>query len=217
MKPAFFKTPAAFGKWLERHADTKQELLVGFYKADFGKPSISWPESVDEALRFGWIDGVRKRIDDVSYTIRFSPRKATSVWSSVNTRRARQLIDEGRMTPAGLTAFEARRANKSGIYSYEKRPDALVEPYAGVLAQNAKARKFFEAQPPSYKRAATWFVLSAKKDETRLKRAQTLIEVSAAGKWLPQFLRSPAAKRSPAVTRNPAAMPDPPSKRRPAK
>jgi uncharacterized protein YdeI (YjbR/CyaY-like superfamily) len=192
MKPTFFQNPAAFRKWLERHAGTKQELLVGFYKVGSGKLSITWPESVDEALCFGWIDGVRKRIDDVSYANRFSPRKATSVWSSVNIRRARQLIDEGRMTPAGLAAFEARRANKSGIYSYEKRPDTLVEPYAGMLARNAKARKFFESQPPSYKRAATWFVLSAKKDETRLKRAQTLIDVSAAGKWLPQFLRRPA-------------------------
>jgi uncharacterized protein YdeI (YjbR/CyaY-like superfamily) len=191
MKPTFFKSPADFRKWLERHADTKQELLVGFYKTGSGRPSITWPESVDAALCFGWIDGVRKRIDDVSYTIRFSPRKTTSVWSAVNTRRARELIDEGRMTPAGLAAFEVRRANKSGVYSYENRPATLVEPYASMLARNARARKFFEAQPPSYKRAATWFVLSAKKDETRLKRVQQLIEVSAAGERLTQSLRRP--------------------------
>ena len=135
---------------------------------------------------------VRRRIDGVSYTIRFSPRRATSIWSAINSRRARQLIDEGRMTPAGLAAFEARRAYKSGIYSYEKRPGALVEPYAGILARNAAARKFFDAQPPSYKRVATWYVLSAKKEETRLKRVQTLIELSAAGERITQSLRRPA-------------------------
>jgi uncharacterized protein YdeI (YjbR/CyaY-like superfamily) len=192
MKPTFFKTPAAFRKWLERHAQTKPELLVGFYKADSGKPSITWPESVDEALCFGWIDGVRRRVDEVSYTIRFSPRRATSIWSAINSRRVRQLIDEGRMTPAGMAAFEARRGYKSGIYSYENRPATLVEPYAGMLARNAAARKFFEAQPPSYKRVATWYILSAKKDETRLKRVQTIIELSAAGKRITDPLRKPA-------------------------
>ena len=165
---------------------------MGFYKADSGRPSITWPQSVDEALCFGWIDGVRRRIDDVSYTIRFSPRRATSIWSAINSRRARQLIDEGRMTPAGVAAFEARRAYKSGIYSYEKRPRTLVEPYAGMLARNAAAKKFFDAQPPSYKRLATWYILSAKRDETRLKRIQTIIELSAAGKRITDSLRRPA-------------------------
>jgi uncharacterized protein YdeI (YjbR/CyaY-like superfamily) len=191
VKPTYFKSPGAFRKWLERHAGTKQELLVGFYKAGSGKPSITWPESVGEALCFGWIDGVRKRVDDVSYTIRFTPRKAGSIWSAVNTRRVRQLIDEGRMTPGGLAAFEAKRASKSGVYSYEKRPESLVEPYAGLLARNAAARKFFDTQPPYYKRAATWWVISAKKEETRMKRARALIDLSAAGEWIPQFLRRP--------------------------
>ena len=154
MKPTFFRTAAAFRQWLQEHNATQQELLVGFYKIESGKPSISWPESVDEALCFGWIDGIRKRVDDVSYTIRFTPRKPASVWSSINIKRVEALVAEGRMTPSGLKAFANRRANKSGIYSYEQRPDQLVEPYAGLLASNARASKFFTQQAPSYRRAA---------------------------------------------------------------
>jgi uncharacterized protein YdeI (YjbR/CyaY-like superfamily) len=189
MRPTFFKTPAAFRKWLERHAETKQELLVGFYKAASGKRSITWSESVDEALCFGWIDGVRKRIDDVSYTIRFSPRRASSIWSAINTRRARDLMDQGRMTPAGQAAFKAKRANTSGVYSYENRPATLVQPYASMLARNAAARKFFEAQTPSYKRTATWWIVSAKKEETRLKRLEELIRLCARAERIPLLRR----------------------------
>jgi uncharacterized protein YdeI (YjbR/CyaY-like superfamily) len=189
MKPTFFRSPAAFRKWLQQHNATKQELLVGFYKTDSGKPSITWPESVDEALCFGWIDGVRKRVDDVGYTIRFTPRKSTSIWSSINIKRVEALTQEGRMTPSGLKAFAARRENKSGIYSYEQRPAELLEPYAGLLARNARATKFFAHQPPSYRRAAIWWVISAKREETRLKRAQTLIALSGKGELIPQFTR----------------------------
>lgn len=189
MKPSFFRSPAEFRKWLRRSCGDSAELLVGFYKTDSGQPSLTWPESVDEALCFGWIDGVRKRVDDVSYTIRFTPRKPGSIWSSVNIRRARALIEQGRMTPAGLEAFTSRRASKSGVYSYEQRPDSLVEPYAGTLARNVAARRFFERQAPSYRRAATWWVISAKKEETRLKRARTLIELSQSEKLIPQFTR----------------------------
>jgi hypothetical protein len=134
IKPAFFRTPAALREWLERHADDEQELLVGFYKTGSGKTSITWPESVDEVLCFGWIDGVRKRIDDVSYTIRFTPRRRTSIWSLVNIKRVAELTEQGRMSPAGLKAFAARRENKSGVYSHEKRPDALVCEPAGQKA-----------------------------------------------------------------------------------
>jgi uncharacterized protein YdeI (YjbR/CyaY-like superfamily) len=189
MKPAFFRSALAFRKWLQRQYGAKQELLVGFYKTDSGKPSITWPESVDEALCFGWIDGVRKRVDDVSYTIRFTPRKPTSIWSSVNIKRAEALMEQGRMAPSGLHAFTARRANKSGIYSYEQRPGELVEPYAGMLANSTAAHEFFAQQAPSYRRAAVWWVISAKKEETRLKRAQTLIKLSGNGKLIPQFTR----------------------------
>ena len=194
MKPTFFRSPEAFRQWLERHGDVKQELLVGFYKTDSGRTSITWPESVDEALCFGWIDGVRKRIDDISYTIRFTPRKPTSTWSSINIKRVAFLAEQSRMTPPGLKAFAVRRENKSGIYSYEQRPDKLVEPYASLLASSPRAHKFFAKQAPSYQRAAIWWVISAKKEETRLKRARTLIELSGRGELIPQFTKSPASR-----------------------
>jgi uncharacterized protein YdeI (YjbR/CyaY-like superfamily) len=186
-KPRFFATPADFRDWLQQNHQKRSGLLVGFYKAGSGKPSITWPESVDAALSFGWIDGVRRRVDDVRYTIRFSPRRPGSIWSAINIKRVKALARAGLMSEAGLAAFEKRRRNKSGIYSYEKRPEGLVEPYAGMLAKNAKAREFFGGRAPSYRRAATWWVISAKKDETRLKRTRTLIELSAKGELIPQF------------------------------
>jgi len=195
MKPKFFRTPAAFRAWLQRHHGSAAELLVGFYKRGAGTPSITWPEAVDEALCYGWIDGIRRRLDERCYTIRFTPRRPGSIWSAVNIRRARALATEGRMAAAGHKAFEARRPNRSGRYSYEQRPRRLVAPYAGMLSRNAAARKFFLAQIPSYRRAATWWVLSAKKEETRLKRARTLIELSARDKQIPQFLRPAARSR----------------------
>jgi uncharacterized protein YdeI (YjbR/CyaY-like superfamily) len=191
----FFRTPADFRRWLERHHQSAAELLVGFYKREAGRPCMSWPESVDEALCFGWIDGVRRRVDTVSYTIRFTPRRPGSIWSAVNTRRARALAAAGRMAPAGLAALEARRPNRSGQYSYEQRPTTLVQPYARMLARRPRAQRFFESQTPSYRRAATWWVVSAKKEETRLKRARTLVELSAQGELIPQFLRPKSPKR----------------------
>jgi uncharacterized protein YdeI (YjbR/CyaY-like superfamily) len=151
---------------------------------------MTWPESVDEALCFGWIDGVRKRVDDLSYTIRFTPRKSGSIWSSVNIRKVEALIKQDRMTSTGLEAFKARRANKAGIYSYEQRPSELTEPYAGMLARNRVASEFFKSQPPWYRRTATWWVISAKKEETRLKRAQKLIDHSKLRELLPHLDRS---------------------------
>jgi uncharacterized protein YdeI (YjbR/CyaY-like superfamily) len=191
MKPKFFSSAADFGKWLKQHHATEQVLLVGFHKVGSGTPSMTWPESVDEALCWGWIDGVRKRLDEDAYTIRFTPRKPGSQWSAVNIRRAKALAEEGRLSAAGRRAFEARRENKAGVYSYEQRPNELTEPYAGMLARNRKAHAFFEKQIPSYRRAATWWVISAKKEETRARRAQSLIEFSAKGEWIPQFLRKP--------------------------
>ena len=189
MKPSYFATPAAFRTWLEANHATATELLVGFHKTSSDKPSMTWPESVDEALCFGWIDGIRRRLGEASYSIRFTPRRPGSIWSAVNTRRAAALAAQGRMAPAGLAAFEARKPNRSGRYSYEQRPAALTAPYAGMLNANAAARRFFARQAPSYRRAATWWVLSAKKEETRLRRARTLIELSGKGKLIPQFLR----------------------------
>jgi uncharacterized protein YdeI (YjbR/CyaY-like superfamily) len=184
MSPKFFKTPSAFRKWFEAHHATSEELWVGFYKKGSGKPSISWPESVDEALCFGWIDGIRKSIDDESYMIRFTPRKPTSVWSAVNIRNVEKLVKGNRMQPAGLKAFEARRENRSGIYSYEQRSAELVEPYLGKLKRNKAAWEFFQSQPAGYRKQMNWRVVSAKQEETRLKRLATLIEASAAGRRL---------------------------------
>jgi len=189
MPPTFFGTQEAFRAWLKRHHGQARELLVGFHKAASGMPSMSWPEAVDEALCFGWIDGVRRRLDEVSYTIRFTPRKAGSIWSAINIKRAQALIEQGKMAAAGLAAFKARRENRVGVYSYEQRPAELVEPYAGMLARNKAASAFFARQIPSYRRAATWWVVSAKRQETRVKRAQTLIRLSAQGNLIPQFVR----------------------------
>ena len=178
-KPTFFKTPADFRKWLDKHHADTTELWVGFYKKDSGTRSITWPESVDEALSYGWIDGVRKRVDETSYKIRFTPRRARSVWSAVNIKRVAELIKEGRMKPAGEMAFAARQENKSGIYAYEQRQPELPETYMRQLQKNKAAAKFFEAQPPSYRKIIMWWIVSAKQEETRLKRLSKLIEASA--------------------------------------
>src|SRR5512132_2837658 len=187
MKVQFFKTPADFRKWLAAHHDSETERWVGFYKKASGKPSITWPQSVDEALCFGWIDGIRKSIDDVSYKIRFTPRQPRSTWSAVNIKGAQQLIDQGLVRPAGIKAFAAREENRSGIYSYEQRSPELPNQYGKKLKRNLAAWKSFQAQPPAYRKAANWYVLSAKKEETRLKRLDVLIEYSAQGRRIPQF------------------------------
>jgi len=196
MPARFFRTAGEFRRWLERHHRAAAELLVGFHKVGCGTPSISWPEAVDEALCFGWIDGIRRRVDDTRYTIRFTPRRPGSIWSAVNVRRAAALTVAGRMAPAGSEAFAARRAHRCGRYSYERRPASLLAPYARLLARNRAAARFFAAQIPSYRRAATWWVLSAKREATRLKRAQTLIELSAQGRLIPQFSRAPKSRRA---------------------
>ena len=187
MKVKFFKTPSDFRKWLAAHHASETELWVGFYKKDSGKASVTWPQSVDEALCFGWIDGIRKNIDEVSYKIRFTPRKQRSTWSAVNIKRVGELTDQGRMEEAGLKAFAARQENRSGIYSYEQRSPELPAQYAKKLKKNAAAWKFFQAQPPSYRKAVNWWVVSAKQEETRLKRLDKLIDDSAAGRRIPQF------------------------------
>ena len=182
MKIKFFKSPADFRKWLEKHHGSAKELLVGYYKKGSGQPSITWPESVDEALCFGWIDGIRRRVDDVSYTIRFTPRKKSSTWSAINIKRVEELSKNRLMQPAGLNAFEERKENKSGIYSYEQRSAELPPAYEKRLKQNKAASEFFHAQPASYRKLVFWWVVSAKKEETRLKRLEKLIEESAQGR-----------------------------------
>jgi uncharacterized protein YdeI (YjbR/CyaY-like superfamily) len=193
-EPVFFATPAEFRAWLEEHHADTPELLVGFWKKGSGKPSITWPESVDEALCFGWIDGVRRSLGDDAYTIRFTPRKARSTWSAVNVRRIGELTAEGRVRPAGLKAFEARSEAKTGIYSYEQRHEDLAEPYASQMRTNAAAWEFWRKQPPWYRKAASWWVASAKKEETRLRRLATLIEDSAAGRTIRLLTRTPPKK-----------------------
>jgi uncharacterized protein YdeI (YjbR/CyaY-like superfamily) len=184
LKPKFFRTPTDFETWLEKNHATATELWVGFYKRGSGKLSITWPESVDQALCFGWIDGIRKRIDEISYQIRFTPRRRGSIWSAINIKRADELVRQKQMRPSGFKTFESRIENKSGIYSYEQRSTELTEPYAQLLKKNKTASNFFEKQPPSYRKMISWWIVSAKKEETRMARLAKLIGESAKGKRL---------------------------------
>lgn len=182
LKTTYFTSPAAFRKWLAAHHATAKELLVGFHKKGSGRPSMTWPESVDQALCFGWIDGVRKRVDDTRYTIRFTPRRAASNWSAINIARVRELGEQGLMEARGLEAFEARQEKRSGVYAYENRPKALAAPYEKQLRRDKAAWDFFQAQAPWYRRLAAFWVMSAKKEETRQTRLARVIADSAAGK-----------------------------------
>jgi uncharacterized protein YdeI (YjbR/CyaY-like superfamily) len=182
MKPVFFETPAAWRKWLERNHADREELWVGFYKKGTRRPSITWPESVDGALCFGWIDGVRKSLDDSSYVIRFTPRRKGSIWSAVNIRRMAELEKLGLVSEAGRQAFQRRRDDRSAIYSYEQRRTAeLPAAFLEQLRANRPAWTFFQRQAPWYKRIAAFYVVSAKKVETQQKRLDRLIQDSAAG------------------------------------
>ena len=195
MKPTFFATPSEFRDWLAEHHDKSQELWVGFYKKGSGRPSITWPEAVDEALCFGWIDGVRKSIDDISYAIRFTPRKPRSIWSAVNFKRATELTNLGLMHPAGLKAFEERTEEKSGIYAYEQKDAATLDAASEQqFRANKPAWDFFQAQPAGYRRTAIWWVISAKKDETRRKRLATLISDSEHGRTIAPLTRRSKTK-----------------------
>jgi uncharacterized protein YdeI (YjbR/CyaY-like superfamily) len=190
MDPTFFATPAEFRAWLERHHADRRELIVGFYKKGSGRPSITWQEAVDEALCFGWIDSVRRSHGPDSYTNRFTPRRAGSTWSAINVRRVEQLIAEGRMTPAGLAAFEARTGDRTGIYSYEQRRNAALDAEQEERFRAVPdAWEWFSARPPSYRRAAIHWVTSAKRPETRERRLATLIEDSAAGRPIKPLAR----------------------------
>jgi uncharacterized protein YdeI (YjbR/CyaY-like superfamily) len=183
----YFRSPAEFRSWLAKHHARASELLVGFHRKDSGRPSLPWPESVAEALCFGWIDGIRRRVDETRYTIRFTPRRTRSIWSNVNIRIARELVKSGRMRPAGLRAFEARKEYRSGIYSFEQRTVELPPKYARVLRKNAKAHAFFESSGANYRKAAMWWIVSAKQEATRLRRLASLVENSAKGERVPPF------------------------------
>lgn len=182
MKPFFFKSPPDFRAWLETRHLTCTELWVGFYKKSSAKPSITYPEAVDEALCFGWIDGIRKGVDTDAYTVRFTPRKPRSQWSAVNIKRAQELSHAGRMRPAGLEAFAGAK-DQPRSYSYEQRLGASFSPeQERQFRANATAWDFFQTRAPWYRRTATFWVVSAKKAETRQKRLDTLIRDSEACK-----------------------------------
>ncbi len=181
MEPTYFDGPAAFRRWLTKHHDSADELWVGYHKKATGKPSMTWPESVDEALCFGWIDGIRKSVDGDRYKIRFTPRRPGSIWSAKNIGSAERLIEDGRMKPAGLAAFKKRKEDRSRRYSFEQGRVELPEDYEKQFRARKRAWQFFSSQPPGYRKTATLWILSAKREETRARRLATLIEDSAAG------------------------------------
>jgi uncharacterized protein YdeI (YjbR/CyaY-like superfamily) len=171
----FFAEPRLWRTWLEANHDRADELWVGFYRTGSSRPSITWPESVDEALCFGWIDGVRTRIDVVSYRIRFTPRRRGSVWSAVNVERFQELTRLGLVAPSGRRAFDLRREDRTAIYAYENQPAGLPPEYEQRFRANEAAWRYFQAQPPSYRRTCTWWVTSARQEATRERRLATLI------------------------------------------
>jgi uncharacterized protein YdeI (YjbR/CyaY-like superfamily) len=196
MEPIYFESPAAFRAWLEAHHETETEVLAGFHRKATGRPTLTWSESVDQALCFGWIDGVRRTVDKEGYTIRFTPRKAKSTWSNVNIAKVAELTAQGLMVSAGLRAFELRDEARSGIYSFEQeRPQEFPPEYEAQFQANPAAWERFQAMPPGYRRTATHWVLRAKREETRLKRLATLIADSERGRRI-ALLTRPADRTS---------------------
>ena len=182
MKPIFFKKQSDLRKWFEKNADTVSSLLVGYYRVATGKPSITWPQSVDEALCFGWIDSIRNSIDDESYTIRFTPRKPNSIWSAVNIKKVEELKKQGLMKPKGLELFDKMDKKKLQTYSFERSVVELTPEFEKKFKSNKKAWKFFQQMPPSYRKPVINWVVSAKQEETRLRRLATLINDCEAGR-----------------------------------
>jgi len=181
MKPRFFSTPEKFREWLERNHDSASELLLGFHKKSSAKKSITYAEALDEALCYGWIDGVRKNLDETSYTIRFTPRKARSIWSLVNVRHVERLTKAGRMRPAGIEAYERRDPKRTGIYAFENRPREFSPELEKAFRKNKAAWSFFEKQPAGYKRLMVFRIMEAKKEETRMKRFKQLVDLCEQG------------------------------------
>jgi uncharacterized protein YdeI (YjbR/CyaY-like superfamily) len=181
MEPKFFAKQSEFRNWLQKNHQKETELLVGFYKVNSGKPSITWSQSVDVALCFGWIDGVRKSIDKDSYQIRFSQRRSTSIWSAINIKKMEELTQLGLMQPAGLASFEKRTESRSKIYSHEKDAVAFTPAFTKQFKSNKKAWNYFQSLAASYKKVSTHWVMSAKQELTRIKRLNQLIMESAAG------------------------------------
>jgi uncharacterized protein YdeI (YjbR/CyaY-like superfamily) len=174
----FFKTQDEFRKWLEINHNKEEELIVGFYKVNSGEPSMNWSQSVDQALCFGWIDGIRKSIDKKSYSIRFTPRRSTSIWSTINIKKIEALSKAGLMKPAGLKAFSLMTENKSGIYSHENDTLFLDSNYELQFKENQKAWNFFMKQAPSYKKTIIHWIMSAVQEKTRQSRLERTIKIS---------------------------------------
>jgi uncharacterized protein YdeI (YjbR/CyaY-like superfamily) len=187
-KPRAFPSPSALREWFDGNHLEAQELWIRFYKLDSGKPSVTYPEALDEALCVGWIDGIRKRLDDESYIMRFTPRKKSSYWSTVNIRKARALVATGRMRPAGLAAFRMRDASAERRYSFENRPRDLPADALASLRQHKEAWAFWSEQPASYRRAVAWWIVSAKGSDTRERRIALLIDRSRKDERIPQFV-----------------------------
>ena len=193
-KPTHFKSADAFRVWLSRHGDSETELWVAFYKKSSGKAGMTYPEALDEALAHGWIDGVRKSADDERYVQRFSPRRPGSIWSNVNIRKVKALTDAGRMTERGLRIFNDRDPRQNAKYSFEQGDQKLANEDEKIFRKSNAGWKFFQAQPPGYRKVATWWIVSAKRDETRLKRLKTLVKLSEHGERLPLLSSTPVKK-----------------------
>jgi uncharacterized protein YdeI (YjbR/CyaY-like superfamily) len=179
MKHKFFAKQHEFRKWLEKNYTKETELIVGFYKVGSGKENMTWPQSVDEALCFGWIDGIRKSIDEESYCIRFTPRKPGSNWSAVNIKKVEILTKNGLMKPAGLKIYNNRKEKKSELYSYENKPEKLTAAYEKIFKADKKAWDFFSSQAPSYQKTIFFWILSAKQEKTRVTRLEKVINASS--------------------------------------
>ena len=185
MGPTFFATQQEFRDWLAENHSTKSELLVGFYKVGSKKPSMSWSQSVDQALCFGWIDGIRKSIDAESYSIRFTPRKSTSIWSTINIHKIEELTKAKLMQPAGLAAFKLRKEEKSNVYAYENEESELSTDVENIFIGHPIAWKYFNAQAPSYKKVIKHWIMSAKQEKTKLSRLEKVITYSEMQKRVP--------------------------------
>lgn len=184
MQLTHFKSGKEFRAWLKTHHASSTELLLGFYRKNSGRGGITYAEALDEALCFGWIDAVRRKIDDETFSIRFCPRKSSSIWSNINVGHVERLLAAKRMTPAGIKVFEARQAHKTGIYSFEQKKHAFEPAQEAAFRKHRKAWTFWEAQPPGYKRIAMHWATSAKQEATRARRLGILIEDCAAGRRL---------------------------------
>ncbi len=189
MKPIFFASPAKFRAWLEANHASKTEVLIGFHKKATGRPTLTWSESVEQALCYGWIDGVRRSAGPDSYTIRFTPRKASSIWSNINVAKMKELTALGLVRPAGRDAFQRRAPDKTGVYSFEAEPQTLPQNFEAKLRANEKAWAWFKIQPPGYRKTATHWVMGAKKEDTRRSRLEALIADSAAGRKIKPLRR----------------------------